>query len=489
MNEAERKLLKTKLLQAELLKRQGRSFGEQVGTGAALGVADAIGAPRAISDIATAGSEAVGLPQPDEPVLTQALRMTAQGPLQLLRGGVARALPSSETVQQFFGVKPEGGLAESVTRTAVGALPYGAAGGARGLVQAAVSGAGAGAGGEVAKQAGFGPVGQTVGAVAGAVTGSGVAAAGQRLVSGRPSVPTPDQLKTQATTAFKAVDESGVRVSPDSFKAFSGKLNAALKDEGINKIIHKGSSAAQQFIRSLTKGDLSLKQLEVLRRTIKDASKNPQDYRLAKMMINELDNYVRNLSVDDLVAGTPEQAAAVAQQLKQARELWGRYARSEIIETAVEKAELQASKAGTGGNLQNAIRQQIASVLNSKTKSRGFTPEELELMEGVVRGAPMQNLLRLVSGLSPTKGALMSALNIGAVAHDPAMAAFPAAGILAKAIEGQQTAKGIQNLLATIRAGGSVEPPSLPFGSYTPIGAVPSIVEMARGGFSSNRMK
>ena len=157
--------------------------------------------------------------------------------------------------------------------------------------------------------------------------------------------------------------------------------------------------------------------------------------------------------------------------LGQARKLWSRAKKAELVDDAIIRAVRRAESTGSGGNVQNAIKQNIRSILDSPKKRRGFTKEELQMMEEIVSTTRSEHLLRLIGKLSPSGNGLMLALGIGGTAFNPLMALLPAVGMASKSMADRGTRTAAQNLLAGVRRG-SVRPPMLPKSSVGPrIGA------------------
>ena len=73
-------------------------------------------------------------------------------------------------------------------------------------------------------------------------------------------------------------------------------------------------------------------------------------------------------------------------------------------------------------------------------------------MEQFVSGTFSENTKRLIGKMAPSGNGLMQALNIGAVAYNPAMATFSAAGMLAKGSAERgalRSAEALKDMIAT----------------------------------------
>ena len=113
-------------------------------------------------------------------------------------------------------------------------------------------------------------------------------------------------------------------------------------------------------------------------------------------------------------------------------------------------ADLRAASSGSGGNIDNATRQNVRRMLEN---GNNWTPDETELLNQVVRGTPTQNAPRLAGKLSPSGIGLMAALDVGATATNP-LFAFPAlGGIVAKSAADRMTQANAAKFMATILAG------------------------------------
>jgi hypothetical protein len=101
----------------------------------------------------------------------------------------------------------------------------------------------------------------------------------------------------------------------------------------------------------------------------------------------------------------------------------------------------------------NAVRQQVKTILNNPAQRRGFSPDEIAQMESVVRGTFTGNAARFLGNLfgGSALGALGSA-GAGFVAGGPAGAvALPLAGQVARQVGNVSTARNITALNEMVR--------------------------------------
>ena len=151
-------------------------------------------------------------------------------------------------------------------------------------------------------------------------------------------------------------------------------------------------------------------------------------------------------SVDDMMfakTGTSEVMLA-------ARQANSTFKKAELLDDAFNKAELQTASTGSGGNIFNKYRQAVTNIITNPKKSRWFKKEELEQMNQFVKGDFGDDVMRNIGKLSPSGNGLMTALNIGAIATNPAMALVTVAGASAKALSDRgimQQKKGLESFI------------------------------------------
>jgi hypothetical protein len=174
---------------------------------------------------------------------------------------------------------------------------------------------------------------------------------------------------------------------------------------------------------------------------------DPSEKALGNMIIEKIDDFIANARPGEVLAGNSKDAAKA---ISEARNMWGRMRRSEQVADAIGKADLRAASTGSGGNADNATRQNIRRLLE---KGRGFTADEKAAMEKIVRGSPGQNALRLAGKLSPQGNGLMAALGIGGTMVNPMIGAASLGGMAAKTAADGMTQANVKALQDIILAG------------------------------------
>ena len=223
---------------------------------------------------------------------------------------------------------------------------------------------------------------------------------------------------------FEQAEKSGVRFKADYFDKFADSTLARLIDEGADDILTPKVARVANVLEQSKGRAPSIQQMAILRRQFGNAagSADRAEARLGSIAIDLL---------DDFVEGGP---SSVGGTLKEARGLWSRLRKSELIDTAIENAS--AAQAGVEAGLRNEFRS-LWRARNSK-KMRGFTKAELAAIRAVSQGNLTANVMRRIGSLGGGLDASRNMLNLmggvagGAAVGGPVGAALvPLAGHVA----------------------------------------------------------
>lgn len=234
------------------------------------------------------------------------------------------------------------------------------------------------------------------------LAGTGVAKVAQRVAQGVADskmvsqaikeAPTQQDLRVIGNELFNKAERSGVSVKGEHFGAFSNGLQSKLREAGFSTRLHPKVSGALEEFKAAASGDLGVKDLQIMRRIAGSAagSIEPDERRLGSIMIDEIDDYVSRLGSGALRSGD---VGTVSSDLANARNVWGRMRRLEIVDDIFENAQNQAS------GFENGLRIGFRQLLKNKKKMRGFSPEERKAMEAVVQGTATSNTLKRLGKL------------------------------------------------------------------------------------------
>lgn len=290
------------------------------------------------------------------------------------------------------------------------------------------------------------------------------------------TIPTKEQLKTASSEAYKRSEDIGAVVSEPRFQAFQKELSDMLQKAGIDKDLHPDATAAMRRVLD-EKGPMTLEKIETLRRIAQDAegSIKAPDAQKAGEIVDAIDSMVEKLAPEDLAAGTPEAAAA----LKEARNLWSRKRKADVLDELMRRAELSAPNFSASG-MENAIRTEFRNLAKNERRFKRFSKEEQAAITRVAKGGPVENVLRFLGKAAPT-GVVSTGLGtgLGFMIGGPAgAAAVPAVGALSRLAARGLTGRNARLANELVRAGRSVDD----FLGYAALGRSPS----SRGSGTNN---
>lgn len=290
--------------------------------------------------------------------------------------------------------------------------------------------------------------GATIGALfggalgaAGTLTSAGLSSAWKRIKSGAaPKPPTTAGLQAAKTNAYRAVDSSGFVIPANDFDGMLTQTYRALDGLDYNPDTDTQIKAVVRALENKFGDDMTLGTLDKLRQLAWRRVKNSDDQQraLASSIVAQIDNLIDNVGAGDA--------------MDTARSANARWRKALAFEDAWERAERQTAATGSGGNILNKARQAINRIIDGND-SRFFSAGELDLMKTYVEGDTLENVLRRMGKLAPGGNGLMSALNLGAVAVNPAMLAVTAGATGAKALADKSAQRGFTALRDAVATG------------------------------------
>jgi hypothetical protein len=307
------------------------------------------------------------------------------------------------------------------------------------------------------------PLAEFAGQMLGGMTPGAVARAGRRP----PAPPSVDQLRTEKNAAYRDTQSLGVAYNPQSYDNLLANIVGAARADQISPDRH---AAAYSFIRDMAgrRGQpVSLTELDQVRQMVRRDLITPSygnpaaaaDAHFGNLILDEIDEFIGNARPADLISGNASEAANA---ILRARSANTRFRKAELIEEAITKAQRRTESTGSGGNINNALRQNIRAILDSPKKRRSFNAQEIDTMEELVRQGRTENFLRLVGKLSPSGNGLMAALGIGGTMINPAIGLASLAGAGAKVMADRGTVNRATQLQNQVARGAPMPRPPMP---------------------------
>jgi hypothetical protein len=263
-------------------------------------------------------------------------------------------------------------------------------------------------------------------------TGNPLAAAGATLVTGaaggikRPqkeqAIPS-QTLDRIASDRYAMLQQSGIQLKNDAFVKSMESITKGLRDEGYTPTGYPKISGAISELTS-TAQPKDWTEIQALRKMIRAGQKSidPEEKRLATILLDEYDNYLLNVPKSDIAAGDVK---AAGKTWEEARNAYSRMKKSEVFEDMLAEARLDRSKFTQSGE-ENSLAKQLRQLAKNDKKMRLFTAEERKAITKAAEGGSMQNLLKFFGRFAPT-GPVSGFFTGGATVVAPALG-IPLAG-------------------------------------------------------------
>jgi hypothetical protein len=279
----------------------------------------------------------------------------------------------------------------------------------------------------------------------------GLSAASTRLAAPRPAprvkVDIPALAKAKGD-AYDAAENAGVRYSPKAFQDLIVGIRDEMGAAHMSEMRHPKAYSMMQDMEKMVGDAPSLNDLDQLRQVIRrDVAKSNDEAErfFGQKMIASIDEFTASVGPRQVVGGDAKRGA---EAIVRARDLNTRLRKAEDVTEATDKAELRAASTGSGGNADNAIRQNLRRILETR---KNLTDEERAALELAVKGGPVQNALRLFGRLSPDSGGLSLMMNLGSAGATHGMSLpVSAAGYGSKLAADQITKANVGKVLELI---------------------------------------
>jgi len=262
---------------------------------------------------------------------------------------------------------------------------------------------------------------------------------------------TTEMLREDADAAYSAARDAGLVLKGDGVQRLSNDIELTLKSNGYHPKLQPKAAVVLEEVSNLWQGNVTLDGLDNLRKianTLRMDS-DPSTRKMGGLAISKIDDFLEKLNPSQIASGHGPEAVKAIQD---ARGLWSSFRKSEVIDDILTKARQNAD--GGNGNLEQAIKNGFKSLLQSKSRSAGFTLQEKTAMARVVSGSDPQKIARLLGRFAPN-GGLLGTLTMGASFFTPKGAILSAVGGVAKSASQKATEANVERLSNIVRSGKS----------------------------------
>lgn len=294
--------------------------------------------------------------------------------------------------------------------------------------------------------------------------------AAQGAIDASRVIPSREFIRGATARGYNAITGSDAIIDPAYTAAIADKTEAALKASGARPYANTPASGLFNIVDELRSpqsgkyimdGQGNVTQaatpadLESIRRAAGEAY-NGQNGNAVRIAKNAIDDAYVNLpkSPGAVVSGDAEGLAQTAQDARANAQAG---IKSDQIKGIDDAADLKSASANSGANYDNNVRRRVANLLLDAKKNNGggWSPDELDAMEGIVRGNPVANISRKLGNFLGGGGGLGHMLATGIGAHMGGAAGAMIANVAGpafKGIENMAVAGKVRKLDEIIRA-------------------------------------
>lgn len=272
----------------------------------------------------------------------------------------------------------------------------------------------------------------------------------------KPTVPTYDAIKKEASTAYDAARDEKVIYSNPAAKRLLSSIEGDFANRTFEPIAQPGAATALKVLSDrVSSGNPMTREGFDAIRSIAGEQFMPgkaSNNALLNIIKGKIDDFQMNPQQGDVLAGDAVKAATLK---KQADAAYSQQKKIETIRNAAQIAESRAARTGSGGNGENTLKQELAKIIDNPKKGRGFTADEKSAVEDLIYNQTGRDALRVISKLSPLRHGGAAAVGLGGAMLEPITAGTAmTAGVIAKLLGGKIQAGKLKNVERLI-AGGS----------------------------------
>lgn len=274
---------------------------------------------------------------------------------------------------------------------------------------------------------------------------------------------TMDEIKQRASKSYRAMDDSGVAIKPQSVLDMLNDTRSKLSDARMIPNTDQANAvnaSLKQMENIIGTSRVSFTKLEKLRQIGNDlrGSKDADVSRLGGVVVENIDDYITKLNGKDLIAGQAGLDDAV-KNVTNARKDWRNASRAQVLEDALNVAEVK--KEMPNASESELIRRGFVNIAANKQKMNLFSKEEQNIIKSVIKGGSLDPMLSFAAQFNPARSKLSAAAyGAAAMGGSPTTAAgLAATGYTADTIQSVLRRRAAQQAANAIASGQTQGPP------------------------------
>lgn len=290
-----------------------------------------------------------------------------------------------------------------------------------------------------------GATGAALGGVSKAISNRSAAKATEQMRLANPGR-SADDLADEANMLYQQAEQANVRVKPETLQNLTTRLELAAGRP--NERLRPLTIGIVEDLQSM-RGPMTLGQLDEVRQGINKAMDGAKGQDLERLMRlkTQFDKFVDNIGPKDITGNM-----AGFDFVKQARSVWQKKSKTEVINKLLRDAELDTSQYTQSG-IANTLTRQSRKLAKDKKALRGFTQEEKNAIVEIAMGNYSSRAMRLLSKFAP-RGVVSAILGMApSTVTGPVGLAIPMAGHLAGKSVDKAALKAAQEVQAGVSRG------------------------------------
>lgn len=280
-------------------------------------------------------------------------------------------------------------------------------------------------------------------------------------------LPTSDDLRAAANSRFDRADNAGLIVPQGELSNFYINARRTALDMGADLDpgpgVQSNTPLSAGLLRRIDAATSSaglppglqrsydLRELSRIREAAGGAARNfsnPHDQSVAMAIRDQFDDWLDGLDASSVVAGNPQEALAA---LTEARDLWRRMRRTEVLEQLENTAELRSASSPRSQEM--IFRDLVRRMAENPRQMRGFTEQEQALIRNVATGGPVRQVLEMFARFAPSGFFPQLLAGVGVGTGNVPLVALSAGGLLARGGVNRSISNSIDALNRELRLG------------------------------------